>query len=257
MSTSLVTGNKTPEQIQAMREGGKILARILRELSDFIKVGNTGLEIDTLARELIDKYGAKSAYLSPEVNFPGVVCVSINDCIVHGAPNNIPLEKGDVVKLDMVIEFKNMCVDSATTVVVGEEPKGAIKMLLNETKKALNAGISVVKPGVRTGDIGAAVEQSLKKAKLGNVYQLVGHGIGEKMHMDPEVPNYGRKGTGVILQEGDTFCIEPMVSLGKGEVVFDETDNGWDVLLKDGSISAHFEHTVLVTEDGVEILTLE
>ena len=229
---NLITGNKTEAQIQAMREGGKILARILRELTEFSKVGTTGLEVDAFARKKIKEYGARSAYLTPEVNFPGVVCISVNDCVVHGAPNDIPF-------------------------VIGEEPKGAVKHLLNDTKKALSAGIAVVKPGVKTGDIGAAVEKSLKKSKLGNVRELVGHGVGLKMHMAPEVPNYGKAGTGVVFQEGDTFCIEPMTSLGKGDVIFNGTDSEWDVLMRDGSLSAHFEHTILVTKDGAEILTLE
>ncbi len=133
---NLITGNKTEEQLQAMREGGKILARILRELTEFSKVGITGLEVDAFARKKIKEYGAKSAYLTPEVNFPGVVCISLNDCVVHGAPNDIPFEKGDVVKYDMVIQYKGMMVDSATTTVVGEEPKGAVKHLLNDTKKS-------------------------------------------------------------------------------------------------------------------------
>lgn len=251
---NLATGNKTEAQIQAMREGGKILARILHELSEFAAVGKTGLDCDEFARKKLKQYGAKSPYLSPEVNFPGVVCVSVNDCVVHGAPNSTAFEQGDVVKFDMVIEYKGMMTDSATTVVIGEEPKGAVKHLLNETKKALAAGIAVVKPGVKTGDIGEAVEKSLKKSRLGNVKQLVGHGIGEKMHMKPEIPNFGRRGKGTVLQVGDTFCIEPMTSLGKGEVVF---EGDWDVLMKDGSLSAHFEHTVLITEHGAEILTIE
>ena len=250
---NLITGNKTEAQIQAMREGGKILARILREITEFAEVGKTGLEIDEFARKKLAEYGAKSAYTTPEVNFPGVVCISVNDCVVHGMPNDTPFEKGDVVSFDMVIEYKGMMTDSATTIVVGEEPKGAIKHLLNDSKKALSAGISVVKPGVKTGDIGAAVEKSLKASKLGNVRELVGHGVGLKMHMSPEIPNYGKAGKGVVLQEGDTFCIEPMTSLGKGDVIFEE----WDVLMRDGSLSAHFEHTVLVTKDGVEILTME
>lgn len=250
---NLVTGNKTEAQIQAMREGGKILARILREITEFAEVGKTGLEIDEFARKKIAEYGAKSAYTTPEVNFPGVVCISVNDCVVHGVPNDTPFEKGDVVSFDMVIEYKGMMTDSATTIVVGEEPKGAIKHLLNDSKKALSAGISVVKPGVKTGDIGVAVEKSLKASKLGNVRELVGHGVGLKMHMPPEIPNHGKAGKGVVLQEGDTFCIEPMTSLGKGDVIFEE----WDVLMRDGSLSAHFEHTVLVTKDGVEILTME
>lgn len=250
----LITGNKTPEQIEAMRAGGKVLARILRELCEFAQVGVTGLETDAFARKKIAEYGAESAYLTPEVNFPGVVCISVNDCVVHGAPNDIPFEKGDVVKFDMVIKYHGMMVDSATTTVVGGELNSAVKHLLNDTKKALSAGISVAKAGVKTGDIGAAVEKSLKKSKLGNVRELVGHGIGEKMHMPPEVPNYGHAGQGVILREGDTICIEPMTSLGKGAVVF---DGEWDVFMRDGSLSAHFEHTILITKDGAEILTQE
>lgn len=257
MRDNLITGNKTPEQIRAMREGGKILARILREISEFTKPGITGLEVDAYARAKITEYGASSSYLTPDVNFPGVVCISVNDCVVHGAPNGESFEDGDVVSFDMVITYKGMMVDSCTTICVGGNPSSAVKHLLNDSKKALEAGISVVKPGIKTGDIGAAVEKSLKKSKLGNVRDLVGHGVGIKMHMPPEVPNFGKQGKGVSLFPGDTFCIEPMTSLGSGKVVFDDGDDGWSVFMRDGSLSAHFEHTVLVTEDGVEILTLE
>ncbi len=255
--SDLITGNKTEAQLNAMRKGGKILARILRELCEAAKIGSTGIEIDEYARKKLKEYGVKTAYDAPEVNFPGVVCISVNDCVVHGAPNSIPFEAGDVVAFDMVIICNGMMVDSAVTTVVGEEPKGAVKHLLNDTKKALSEGISTVKAGVRVGDIGEAVERSLKKSKLGNVRDLVGHGIGKKMHMPPEVPNFGKKGKGPVLQAGDTICIEPMTSLGKGDVIFDGTSNGWDVLMRDGSLSAHFEHTVLVTKDGAEILTIE
>lgn len=257
MRTDLITGSKTPAQLDAMREGGKILARILRELCEFAEAGKTGLEADKYARKKIIEYGAESAYLTPDVNFPGVVCISVNDCVVHGLPSDVPFENGDVVKFDMVISYKGMMVDSATTTVIGGSPKGAVKHLLHETQKALSAGINTVKPGVKTGDIGAAVEKVLKKAKLGNVTEMVGHGIGVKMHMPPEVPNFGRAGSGVSLQAGDTFCIEPMTSLGKGKVSFDQDDDNWSVFMKDGSLSAHFEHTVLVTDNGVEILTQE
>ena len=157
----------------------------------------------------------------------------------------------------MVIIYKEMMVDACVTSSVGGNSNSAVKHLLNDTQKALAAGIATIKPGVKTGDIGAAVEKSLKKSKLGNVYQLVGHGIGEKMHMPPEVPNFGKKGRGTVLQVGDTFCIEPMTSLGKGDVIFDQDGDEWSVYMKDGSLSAHFEHTVLITEDGVEVLTLE
>ena len=257
MRSGLITGDKTPAQIEAMREGGKILARILRELTEFARPGVTGLEVDEFARQKIAEYGAESAYLTPDVNFPGVVCISKNDCVVHGVPDNEPFEDGDVVAFDMVIIYKEMMVDACVTSSVGGNSNSAVKHLLNDTQKALAAGIATIKPGVKTGDIGAAVEKSLKKSKLGNVYQLVGHGIGEKMHMPPEVPNFGKKGRGTVLQVGDTFCIEPMTSLGKGDVIFDLDGDEWSVYMKDGSLSAHFEHTVLITEDGVEVLTLE
>ena len=257
MSSGLITGDKTPAQIEAMRQGGKILARILRELTEFARPGVTGLEVDEFARQKLAEYGAKSAYLTPDVNFPGVVCISVNDCVVHGIPNGESFEAGDVVSFDMVIIYKGMMLDACVTTCVGGNPSSAVKHLLNDTQKALAAGIAVVKPGAKTGDIGAAVEKSLKKSKLGNVYQLVGHGIGAEMHMPPEVPNFGRKGRGSVVQAGDTFCIEPMTSLGKGDVNFDQDGDEWSVYMKDGSLSAHFEHTVLVTEEGVEILTLE
>lgn len=257
MRTSLITGDKTPVQIEAMRQGGKILARILREITEFARPGVTGLEVDEFARQKLTEYGAESAYLIPDVNFPGVVCISKNDCVVHGVPDGEPFEEGDVVAFDMVISYKGMMVDACITSYIGGNPSGAVKHLLNDTQKALAAGIAVVKPGAKTGDIGAAVEKSLKKSKLGNVNQLVGHGIGAKMHMPPEVPNFGKKGRGSVVQAGDTFCIEPMTSLGKGEVNFSQDGDEWSVYMKDGSLSAHFEHTVLVTEDGVEVLTLE
>lgn len=258
MRSGLITGNKTPEQIKSMRRGGKILAKILRELVEFAQPGVTGLEIDSFARKKLVEYGAESAYLLPEVNFPGVVCISKNECVVHGIPDSEPLEEGDVVSFDMVIVYEGMMVDACVTAYIGENPSSAIKHLLNDTQKALAAGISVVKPGVKTGDIGEIIEKSLKKSKLGNIYQLVGHGIGEKMHMPPEIPNFGRRGRGEVLQAGDTFCIEPMTSLGKGDVVFgDGEGDTWSVYMKDGSLSAHFEHTVLVTDSGVKILTVE
>ena len=257
MRSGLITGDKTLAQIEAMREGGKILARILRELTEFARSGVTGLEADEFARQKLAEYGAESAYLTPDVNFPGVVCISKNDCVVHGVPNGEPFEEGDVVAFDMVIIYKGMMVDACVTSCVGGNPSSAVKHLLNDTQKALVAGIATVKPGAKTGDIGAAVEKSLKKSKLGNIYQLVGHGIGEKMHRPPEVANFGKKGHGTAVQAGDTFCIEPMTSLGKGDVNFDQDGDEWSVYMKDGSLSAHFEHTVLVTDDGVEVLTLE
>lgn len=246
---------KTAEQIQAMREGGKILGTILRDLKQHVQVGMTGLEVDTWVAGEITRHGATATYKEPVPNFPGVICISVNDAVVHGVPSDYTFEKGDIVGFDLVITYKNMKTDSAFTMVVGEEPSGAKKHLLNATERSLYAGIDAIKGlGTRTGDIGAAVEKILADAKLGIIRDLVGHGVGTEMHMGPDVPNYGVKGSGTLLQPGDTIAIEPMATLG-GEKVYTDPDDEWTILTRDGSLAAHFEHTVLITEDGAEILT--
>lgn len=246
---------KTKEQIQAMREGGKILAKILAEIKSYVKPGMTGLELDEWIGERIAYYGAFPTYLQPDVNFPNNICISVNDQLVHSIPINKPFENGDLVKFDLTITYKKMCVDSAFTMVIGEEkPKGAIKHLMETTEKSLYAGIEKVKPGARIGDISNAIEKVLKKGNLGIVRDLVGHGVGQSIHMPPEVPNYGVAGKGPVLSVGDTIAIEPMASLGKEKIVTDPYD-GWSIYMKDGSMCAHYEHTVLVTDDGYEILT--
>jgi methionyl aminopeptidase len=237
-----------------MREGGAILARILKELREYTKPGLNELEINDLVAEKIKKYGAKASYLEEEVKFPGVVCISVNQELVHSPPVDYVLEEGDKVSYDLTIKYKGMHTDSAFTMIVGRELKGAEKQLLTVTEKSLYAGVEAVKPGARIGDISAAVEAVLSTGRLGIVREYVGHGIGVRMHMLPNVPNYGTRGTGEMLKVGDTICIEPMASLGKEKTFVD--DDGWTVSMKDGSLCAHFEHTVLVTDDGYEILTL-
>ncbi len=249
----LITGTKSPAQIEALREGGKILARIFDDLRGFVAPGQTEKEIDAFVAGKITEYGAIATYKTDEVNFPGVICISVNDEIVHGVPSDYTLRQGDIVSFDLVITYKDMKTDSAFTLVVGEEPKGAVKHLLAATERSLYAGIDAIKGPVYTGDIGAAVEKVLSDAKLGIIRDLVGHGVGLKMHMPPDVPNYGRKGTGVLLKPGDTIAIEPMATLGGERIV--ELDDGWTYATRDGSLAAHFEHTVLITEDGAEILT--
>lgn len=247
--------SKTPEQIQAMREGGKILAQIFDELKQFVQVGTTGLEADAFVAKKIRDYGADATYRTNEVNFPGSVCISVNDEIVHGVPDERAFEAGDLVSFDLVISYKNMKTDSAFTMVVGEQPKGAVKNLLTQTERSLYAGIDAITGPVYTGDIGAAVEKVLAGARLGIIRDLVGHGVGLQMHMPPEIPNYGKRGRGVLLQPGETIAIEPMATLG-GERI-KTLDDGWTITTRDGSLSAHFEHTVLVTEGGAEILTIK
>lgn len=249
----LITGVKTPEQIDAMRQGGAILARIFDDIRAYVKPGLTEKDVDAFVAGKITEYGAIATYKTSEVNFPGVICISTNDEIVHGVPTDYTFRSGDIASFDLVITYKQMKTDAAFTMVVGEDATGAIKHLINATERSLYAGIDAIKGPVYTGDIGAAVEQVLDKAKLGIIRDLVGHGVGLKMHMPPDVPNYGRKGTGVLLKPGDTIAIEPMATLGGEKIV--TLDDDWTIATRDGSLAAHFEHTILITEDGAEILT--
>lgn len=249
----MIQPEKTADEIQAMREGGKILASILADIKKRVVVGMTELEVDTWVENEIKARGAEVTYKTSEVNFPNAICISINDQIVHSIPTDYAFEKGDVVSFDLVITYKGMKTDSAFTMVVGEEPSGAKKHLLKFTERSLYAGIDAIKGPVRTGDIGAAVEKVLAEGKLGIIRDLVGHGIGQKMQQPPEVPNFGIKGSGVLLMPGDTIAIEPMATLGGYAIKTD--DDGWTISTRDGSLAAHFEHTVLITEDGAEILT--
>lgn len=246
---------KTTDQINAMREGGQILGDILGRLKSYVEVGMTGIEVNHWVESEIRRLGATPTYREPTPDFPGVICISVNEAIVHGVPNKNPFEKGDVVGFDLVITYKNMKTDSAFTMVVGKEPEGAIKHLLQTTEKSLYAGIDAIKgPGTRTGDIGAAIEKVLLAARLGIVRDLVGHGVGLEMHMPPDIPNYGNKGEGKLLAVGDTIAIEPMATLGKEATQVDSLDK-WTISTIDGSLAAHFEHTVLITDTGAEILT--
>ena len=243
------------KKIDAMRAGGKIMAKIFAELKEYTQPGMTGKEIDAWVAKKIKDYGCGIAYYEPEVNFPGSICISVNDELIHGIPKDDELEIGDKVSYDLVIKYNCYYVDSAFTMIVGGKPTAAQRHLLSFTESALYEGIERVKPGAKLGDIGYAVEKQLEKGKLGVIRNYVGHGIGASMHMPPEVPNYGKRGHGYELQVGDTICIEPMSSLGKPDNIVVEGDDGWTVCLKDGSLGCHFEHTILVTEDGYEILT--
>ncbi len=244
---------KTPEQIEAMREAGRILATIFRDIRQRAQPGVSEKELDAWADSEIRKYGAEVTYKTAEVGFPGAICISVDDAITHGVPTDYVLQKGDVVGFDLVIAYKDMKVDSAFTMVVGEEPKGAVKHLLATTERALYAGVDAIKGPVRVGDISAAVEKVLVQGKVGIIRELVGHGVGHLMHEAPEVPNYGQAGTGPLLSPGDTIAIEPLTTLGSEHIRVD--DDEWTLLTRDGSVAAQFEHTVLITENGAEILT--
>lgn len=249
----MITGAKTPAELDAMREGGKMLATIYQGLRVRAVAGVSERELDAWVEREIKAVGAEATYKTAEVNFPAVICISTNEELVHSIPSDRILKKGDVVGFDLVISYKGMKTDSAFTMVIDEVPTGDKKRLLETTERALYAGIDAIKGPVRVGDISQAIEKVLHEGRLGIVRELVGHGIGHQMHQAPDIPNYGYAGTGELLVPGDTIAIEPMTMLGSEKIVQDE--DGWTLKTADGSIAAQFEHTVLITETGAEILT--
>ena len=237
-----------------MREGGRLLAGILRDLRAQVAPGVSEQFLNDWTARAIKARGAEATYQTREVGFPAVICISTNEQVVHSVPSSYVLQTGDVVSFDLVITYKHMKTDAAFTMIVGEPRTDEDTRLLVATEESLRAGIKAVRAGAHTGDIGAAVQAVLERAGLGIVRELVGHGVGHEMHMAPDVPNYGKPGTGAVLRTGDTIAIEPMATLGDYHVVMHDAD-GWTIRTRDGSRAAHFEHTVLVTERGAEILT--
>lgn len=241
-------------KLTAMRKGGRILGEVLAGLKEYVKPGMTGKDVDRWVRAEIEKRGAKVAYDYLEEAFPGAICISVNDALVHGAPGDEPFEEGDKVSFDLDVLYDGYYTDSAFTMLVGNTGSPAVKQMIKVTEQAMWAGINEVRAGVKIGDISYAVEKVLRKGKLGVIENYVGHGIGKTMHEEPMVPNYGVRGHGYTLKVGDVICIEPMSCLGKPANYVD-ADDGWTVRMKDGSIGCHCEHTVWVTEDGFEVLT--
>lgn len=234
-----------------MRKAGEIVGNTHNYLKQYIKPGITTKELDQLADDFIIKSGATPSFKGL-YGFPGTICISLNDEVVHGIPGNRKLQNGDIVTLDIGACYKGYHGDSAWTYPVGKiSPKR--EALLKETEESLYAGLSVIKEGVHLGDVSNAIETCAKKYKLGIVKELVGHGIGTEVHQEPDIPNYGKKNTGPILKEGMTIAVEPMLNMGSSEVAM--LDDDWTIVTMDGLPSAHFEHTVLVTKDGYEILT--
>lgn len=245
---------KTLQEIHIMREGGKMLASILKELTKAAKPGVTTKYLDELARELVFKFGAKSSFLSYR-GYPAVLCVSVNEGIVHGVPSERKLEKGDVVKLDMGVFWKGLHTDSAITLIVGnvEDAPPQAGELVRVTKESLDLGIRQARVGKTVGDIGFAIQNHVEKNGFNVVRDLVGHGVGRELHEEPQVPNYGKPGTGQKLVEGMVIAIEPMVVTGDWRTK--EGPDGFVFQTKDGGLASHFEHTVAVTKDGPTILT--
>lgn len=244
---------KSKREIELLKEAGHIVYLTHQYLRPHIKAGIKTKELDRLAEEFIRSKGATPSFKGYE-GFPSTLCISINDEVVHGFPSDRVLQDGDIISIDIGACYKGYHGDSAWTYTVGEVSDDA-KYLLEHTEKALYEGIKQAKVGNRIGDISYAVEKYATEHNLGVVKELVGHGVGTSVHEAPDVPNYGTKGTGPKIRDGMVIAIEPMLTLGSPDIYIE--DNNWTVKTVDSSLSAHFEHTIGVTNDGVIILTGE
>jgi methionyl aminopeptidase len=242
---------RNEDEIELLRRAGEIVGETHHYLEKFIKPGITTKELDKLAYDFIISKGATPSCLGYE-GFPATLCTSINDEVVHGIPGPRKLKNGDIITIDIVACYKGYHGDSAWTYAVGtiDDKK---KYMMEHTEKALFEGLKMVKPGNRVGDISHAIEKYATDHHMGVVRELVGHGVGTDMHEDPEVPNYGKEGSGPLLKEGMVIAVEPMLTYGKRYVCI--LDDDWTIVTADGEPSAHYEHTVVVTKDGYEILT--
>jgi methionyl aminopeptidase len=250
---------KSAAEAERIRTSGGILAEVLRRLVAVLEPGQTTGWLGDLAAKELKALGGKPAFLGytpdPQVPpFPSIICISVNDEVVHGIPGKRVIAKGDLVGLDFGVNYDGMFTDGAVTVVAGAEPTPDQKRLLDATKEALELGVAQVRDGARTGDISAVIEQRLRRDKLGIIEELSGHGVGHGVHEDPIILNYGRAGTGARLKTGMSIAIEPMATLGARHIYVDQ--DGWTIRTSDGSAGAQFEHSVLVTDSGCEILTV-
>ena len=242
---------KSEEEIEFMREAGHLNYLTREYLKTIVKPGITTKEIDDLCGKYIESIGGKPGFKGYG-GFPGNICISVNEEVVHGIPSDRVLKEGDIVSLDVGVMAHGYHSDACITIPVGKISHEK-EMLLKHTEDALYAGIKEVKDGAKLGNVSARIESTAKKHKLGVVRELCGHGVGKDLHEDPDVLNYGKYGTGITLKEGMVIAIEPMLTLGKRNIYV--LSNDWTVVTRDGKPSAHFEHTVLVTKEGYEILT--
>ncbi len=242
---------KTKEEIEIMKEGGKILAEITEKLKKRVEVGVSTRELDRVAEDLVFKSQAQPAFKGYE-GFPATLCIPVNQVIVHGVPSNYQLKEGDIVTLDLGIKYQGFFTDIAVTLPVGKvDPE--VSRLLRITKKALKLAIKKARPGNTFGDIGNTIQRYVESQGFNVIRDLCGHGIGKKLHQEPQVLNYGKRRTGEKLREGMIFCLEPMVTIGNGEI--EKTSDGFGWKTQDNKLSAHFEHTVAITKNGCQILT--
>jgi len=242
---------KSDEQLKKMREAGRVVAEMHEKTRAAIKPGVTTARLDEIARGVIDKRGAESNFLGYH-GYPAVICTSPNSVIVHGIPGDYRLAEGDIISIDCGAIVEGWHGDAAYTAPVGVVPAEVVQ-LLEVTEASLEAGIDQMIEGKRLGDIGHAVQETVEDAGFSVVREYVGHAIGAAMHEKPEVPNFGRPGKGTRLRAGNVFAVEPMVNAGGPDTRV--LDDGWSVVTADGSLSAHFEHTIAITEDGPEVLT--
>lgn len=243
---------KTDEEIELMRAANQLVGMTLGELAKHIKPGISTLELDKIAEEFIRDHGAEPAFLGYG-GFPNSICASVNENVVHGIPSaKTILKEGDIISVDCGTNLNGFVGDSAYTFCVGEVDP-AVRKLLQTTKESLYIGIEHALEGKRIGDISSAIQTYCESKNYSVVRELVGHGIGRKMHEEPEVPNYGRRGCGVLLRSGMCICIEPMINMGSKNVVFER--DGWTVRTKDRKPSAHFEHCIAIRPEGPEILS--
>ncbi len=249
---------KTAEDIRRLRASGGILAEVLRRLSAKLEPGQTTGYLGEMAGRELAALGGQPVFLGHKLDvrtrpFPSTICISVNDEIVHGIPGERVIEAGDLVGLDFGVMVEGMITDGAVTVVAGSKPTADQKRLLDATKQALELGIAQVRAGGRVGDISHAIEERLRRDQLGVIEELSGHGVGHRLHEEPLILNYGRAGTGARLKAGMSIAIEPMATLGRSDIYV--ALDGWTICTEDKSLSAQFEHTVIVTEDGFEIVT--
>ena len=252
---------KSPEDLDRMRRAGRIVAGTIDRVLEAVRPKVSTAELDAVAEAYIRDQGATPSFKgygggggAGRAPFPASICTSINEEIVHGIPSkDRTVGEGDLLKLDFGAIWEGFHGDSAVTVIVGDPPSAEADKLVRVTEEALEAGIEQIRPGGRLSDIGAAVEQVARGAGFEVVREYVGHGIGRSLHEDPQIPNYGRPGRGPVLKPGLVVAVEPMVNVGGWETQV--LPDGWTVVTEDGSLSAHFEHTIAVTEDGHEILT--
>ena len=247
-----MTRVKTPAEIEAMRESGHMLAEVLNRLSSMAEVGMSTKDLANYAKQELRSLGGQPTFLGYQ-GFPDVLCVSVNDEVVHGIPSaHKTLADGDIISLDFGVTYKGMITDGAISIIVGE-PNPNDKKLIDTTRLSLEAAIDIMKNNVKVGDISNAVESILRPAGYGIVRDLVGHGVGHELHEDPNIPNHGKSNVGPKLTTGMTVAVEPMATKGNYQVKTDA--DGWTIRTLDGSKSAHFEHTILITDSGSEVLT--